>query len=116
METLESLEKLCKKSNIHIFLDESHNPIHIPFSLMEPQTSSDEKRAALGRELGSQVGDTSPGYTPSTFPGPSKNIKCKTLLPAFAARGTACSVLGGSFYVRCGNICTVFSPSLTVRP
>ena len=61
METLESLEKLCKKSNIHIFLDESHNPIHIPSSLVEPQTSS-EKRVALGQEPGSQVGDTSPGY------------------------------------------------------
>lgn len=111
METLESLEKLCKKSNIRIFLDKTHNPIHAPFSLVEPQASSDEKRVALGWEPGSQVGDTSQDTPISTFPGPSKNIEYETLPPAFAERGTAQLVRGGSFYVRCGNNCTVFSPS-----
>lgn len=33
----------------------------------------------------------------STFLGPSKNIKYKTLLPAFAEHGTAWSVLGDLF-------------------
>lgn len=51
METLESLEKSRKKSDINIFLDESHNPIHVPFSLVEPQTSSDERRVSLEWEL-----------------------------------------------------------------
>lgn len=60
METLESLEKSHKKSDINTFLDESHNPIHVPFSLVEPQTSSDERRVTPLRS--SQVGDTSPGY------------------------------------------------------
>lgn len=63
-----------EKQHTNLFGLESQ-PKYIPFSLAEPQISSDEKKVTLGPESRSRVGDASPRYAHFRLPRTSKKIK-----------------------------------------